>query len=112
MVAWAAVHERWGIVKSAVCALVALVLVAAAFMPDWPVQFVRAMVDYAGYARVGPPVDTFFALIFPSAWTQGAAFIALLLLVAAVAWAWSHATEDWTFAFNLTAFVTAALPFV
>lgn len=63
---WAAYARRWRLVSSTVISTLALLLVSLAFIPTWPLQWIKQLGPYTEYAASGPPV-WIFARYFPNA---------------------------------------------
>jgi len=83
-----------------------LIGVSIALIPDWPVQWLRQLLDYPTYTVIGPPVSVLTGLL-----PRGQAAVTLvlcLLLLAYLIWEWlqSFGKEDrwfqWTAAMTLT----------
>ena len=118
---WAAWSRRWSIVVWGVGTLGALFVVSVLILPDWPLMWLRQLLEYPDYSPLGPPVQI-IADLFPS--LSGAIFILVggaLLLYLFWEWAKSVGKPDrwfqWTAALtiaitNLVAFRTATSNYV
>lgn len=62
---WAWRHRRLKIVISAIKFFSALIIVAAIWIPTWLFDFLNALIQYADYLRVGPPVQTVAEILVP-----------------------------------------------
>ncbi len=107
IVGWALLRKRWHLAASAIGTLVALSALACLWVPDWPIEFLRALFNYTGYIRVGAPVQTMLSLILPPEFAGPGAVVLGLSLVAIAGIEWLRASDDIRSAFNLTALVTA-----
>ena len=118
---WAAWSRRWSIVVWGVGALAALLAVSVVILPDWPLMWLRQLLEYPDYSPLGPPVQI-MAELFPS--ISGALFViasGAVLLYLFWEWAKSVGKPDrwfqWTAAMtiavtNLVAFRTATSNYV
>jgi hypothetical protein len=106
IVGWALLRQRWHLAGSAIGAFVALTALASLWVPDWPVEFLRALFSYSGYIRVGAPVQTVLSMVLPSELAGPGAAILGLALVVVAATEWLRASDDIRPAFNITALVT------
>ena len=118
---WAARSKRWELISWTIGSIVALVGISLFLIPNWPLLWLRQMVEYPTYTSIGPPVSILAELI-PTASrgiTIGLTALALLYL----AWEWwlAMGKEDrwfqWTAALtvvitNLVAFRTATTNYV
>ena len=83
-----------------------LIGVSIALIPDWPVQWLRQLLDYPTYTVIGPPISVLTGLL-PRGQTA-LTLILCLLLLAYLIWEWLQAfgKEDrwfqWTAAMTLT----------
>ena len=118
---WAGWSRRWSIVVWGVGTIGALLTVSVLLLPDWPVMWIRQLLEYPTYTELGPPVSI-LADAFPS--LSVAITLALggaLLLYLFWEWAKSAGKSDrwfqWTAALtivitNLVAFRTATTNYV
>ncbi len=106
IVGWALLRKRWHIAGSAIGTLVVLGALACLWVPDWPIQFLRALFSYTGYIRVGAPVQTALSLVLPPEFAGPGAIALGLSLVAIAGVEWLRASDDIRPAFNFTALVT------
>ena len=118
---WAARSRRWELISWTIGSMVVLVGISLFLIPNWPLLWVRQLLEYPKYTSIGSPVSILAELI-PSASrgiTYGLTALALLYL----AWEWWLAIgkEDrwfqWTAALtivitNLVAFRTATTNYV
>lgn len=118
---WALSKRRWKLILWAGGAQIVLMAASVALMPNWPILWLRQLMDYAQYTRVSQPTSIFASLI-PAASqvvTRGlTASLALYLL-----WEWALVLRkderwfQWTAAItivltNIIAFRTATTNFV
>lgn len=104
---WAAYARRWRLVTSTVIATLVLVLGFMAFIPAWPLQWIKQLGPYTEYAASGPPV-WILARYFPSASDLINAGLSALLL-AYLLWEWVISfgkSDDW---FQWTAALTIVI---
>jgi hypothetical protein len=103
---WAVRSGRTIVAGWATATVGLLIGVSIALIPDWPVQWLRQLLDYPTYTVIGPPVSVLTGLL-----PRGQAALTLilcLLLLAYLIWEWlqSLGKEDrwfqWTAAMTLT----------
>jgi len=118
---WAARSRRWELISWTIGSMVVLVGISLALISNWPLLWVRQLLEYPKYTELGPPISILAGLV-PSASkgiTYGLTALTLLYLV----WEWVLAMgkEDrwfqWTAALtivitNLVAFRTATTNYV
>ncbi len=118
---WAGWSRRWSIVVWGVGTIAGLLAVSVLLLPDWPIMWMRQLLEYPTYTDLGPPVEI-LADAFPSvsgviAVAMGGALMLYLL------WEWAKAAGkadrwfQWTAALtivvtNLVAFRTATTNYV
>ena len=118
---WAGWARRWSIVAWGVGSIAGLLAVSILLIPDWPVMWLRQLLEYPSYSYLGPPVS-----ILAGAIPSLSAGIALVLggtLLLYLFWEWVKAAGksdrwfQWTAALtivltNLVAFRTATANYV
>ncbi len=118
---WAGSARRWTIVAWGVGTIGALIAVSILLLPDWPVQWMRQLLEYPTYTDLGPPVS-----ILADALPSLSIVIALVLggaLLLYLFWEWGKAAGkpdrwfQWTAALtivitNLVALRTATTNYV
>lgn len=86
---WAWWNRKRSVVWSAFGTLGLLVISSFLLVPTWVSDFLAGLGNYARYAPVGPPLETFFTLLLPGVWasvfTWGAS-AALLMWAGVVTW--------------------------
>ncbi|MFV2044508.1 MAG: glycosyltransferase family 87 protein [Anaerolineales bacterium] len=118
---WAGLARRWLIVAWGVGTIAGLLAVSVLLIPDWPVMWLRQLIEHPTYTDIGPPVEI-LADAFPSmsgviAVAMGGALTLYLI------WEWAKAAGkadrwfQWTAALtivvtNLVAFRTATTNYV
>ncbi len=107
IVVWALLRRRWHLAASAIGTLVVISALACLWVPDWPIEFLRALFNYTDYIRVGAPVQTLLSLVLPPELAGPGVIVLGLTLVAIAGVEWYRASDDIRPAFNLTALVTA-----
>ncbi len=118
---WAVAGRRWSLVTASIGGVVVLLSGSLALIPDWPIQWLRQVMDYPSYTFLGSPVSI-AAGVLPRG--SGALTIMVTILLGIyLLWEWilSLGKEDhwfqWTAALtivmtNLIAFRTATTNFV
>jgi hypothetical protein len=107
IVGWALLRKRWHLAASATGSLVAISALACLWVPDWPIEFFKALFNYSGYIRVGAPVQTMLSLVLPPEFAGPGAVVLGLSLVVLAGVEWLRASDDIRSAFNFTALATA-----
>jgi hypothetical protein len=93
---WAWRNGRRRVVTSALVMLAILVLSALVWVPTWFADFLNALRAYAQYARVGPPLETFFKLFLPDSAASIAFWVAAaFLFVAMLGLVWFNRKRGW-----------------
>ncbi|GMR11377.1 MAG: hypothetical protein BMS9Abin28_2208 [Anaerolineae bacterium] len=110
---WAGWARRWSIVVWGVGTIAGLLAVSVLLLPDWPLMWMRQLLEYPTYTDLGPPVEI-LADAFPS--LSGAIAVvmggALLLYLF---WEWGKAAGksdrwfQWTAALTIVVTNLAAL---
>ncbi len=118
---WSISKRRWSILTTCLLGSLGLLVGSILVLPDWPLQWLRQLVDYPSYTFLGSPVSI-AAGILPRG--SGIVTIALTLTLAAyLLWEWIQSFGkgirwfQWTAALtivitNLIAFRTATTNFV
>ena len=118
---WAAYARRWTIVTWGIGTIAGLLAVSVVLLPEWPVMWLRQLIEHPTYTVIGPPVEI-LADAFPS--ISGVIAVALGgALVLYLVWEWAKAVGkpdrwfQWTAALtivitNLVAFRTATTNYV
>ncbi len=92
--AWRNAHHR--VVSSALMALAILVGVSFVWVPGWLTDFLNALRAYTQYARVGPPLQTFFQLWLPESLANVLFWITGLgLVISMCARVWRDRANGW-----------------
>ena len=118
---WAAYARRWTIVTWGIGTIAGLLAVSVLLLPDWPVMWLRQLIEHPTYTVIGPPVE-----ILADAFPSMSGVIALVLggaLLLYLLWEWAKAARkpdrwfQWTAALtivitNLVAFRTATTNYV
>jgi len=118
---WAGWARRWTIVVWGVGTIGLLTAVSVLLLPDWPIMWMRQLLEYPTYTDLGPPVS-----ILADALPSLSTVIALVLggaLILYLFWEWAKAMGkpdrwfQWTAALtivitNLVAFRTATTNYV
>ncbi len=106
--AWRAGRRR--VVWRAVITLLVLVGTSFVLVPTWLIDFIFGLRNYAQYAPVGPPLETFFKLWLPPNFAFaafGIASIALIGWLAVMVWRnKSSCWFDWQLTLGFAALVT------
>ncbi len=111
---WALVARRWLLLTSILLAQAALLAGSLALMPDWPLQWLRQLVDLRLYGIAKPAVWTLTA-VAPRARTWVALGVAAVLVLYLL-WEWSRALGKdarafvWTTWMTLTVTTLIAVP--
>jgi hypothetical protein len=93
---WAWRNGRRRVVTSALAALAILFGSAFVMVPSWFADFLNALRAYSQYARVGPPLQTFFQLTLPENFANRAFLASSALLVLAMLFlVWRNAARTW-----------------
>jgi hypothetical protein len=90
---WAAYQRRWRLVIAFAVTFSAMILLPLPWLPNWPLEWLKAANRYASYTIFDPPLG----MLTGSAWLAGA--IALLLLAWTV-YSWWRAPDRQGAAFN------------
>ncbi len=118
---WAGWARRWVIVGWGAGTIAGLIAVSVLLIPDWPVMWIRQLIEHPTYTVIGPPVEI-IADAFPS--MSGVIAVALGgALTLYLFWEWAKAVGktdrwfQWTAALtivitNLVAFRTATTNYV
>jgi len=118
---WAAYARRWLIIAWGVGTIAGLLAVSVLLLPDWPLMWLRQLIEHPTYTVIGPPVEI-LADAFPS--MSGVIAVALGgALALYLFWEWAKAAGkpdrwfQWTAALtivitNLVAFRTATTNYV
>jgi hypothetical protein len=85
VIVWASAHRRWQIVALTVIGIVVLIVAGLFMVPTWLGDFVLALRNYAGYLRVGPPVQTLGELLVPQ-FSMPLTFAASFVLLTGLLW--------------------------
>ena len=118
---WAAWARRWTIIFWGVGTIVGLLGVSVLLIPNWPVMWLRQLLQYPSYSNLGSPVSI-IAGAFPSL-SAGITLVLSGALLLYLFWEWSKAAGksdrwfQWTAALtivvtNLVAFRTATANYV
>lgn len=118
---WALSVRRYNIIRGFVFMLAGLLIVSLIFIPDWPMQMIRQMIEYPDYSPIGSPI-TIIADVFPGIKDQVSIVLhAILTLYLFVEWLLAWRKDErwflWTVMLtivitNLVAFRTATTNFV
>ena len=96
LIFWAMHQRRWRIVSGASGMFIALIVSAMLWVPGWVGDFVRAMRDYSGYVRGGPPAQTLVEMFAPREWSLVLTFVLSGVLIVWMAWGvWRARVLDW-----------------
>jgi hypothetical protein len=60
---WGAFARRWALLLSILISSIVLIGISLAFIPDWPILWLRQMVSYPSYTYLGPPVEILAGLL-------------------------------------------------
>jgi hypothetical protein len=121
VVLWAASRRRWWVVGSSVGFLALLVGGSLLLLPNWPVLWLRQLVDYPSYTDIGSPVSILASAVPAAEPWIGRGLTALLLLYLLWEWGQARGQGDRPFLWvaqltvvitNLVAFRTATTNFV
>ena len=94
---WAWHNARRRVVWSALLALAILLGVSFVWVPSWLTDFLNALRAYSEYARVGPPLQTFFQLWLPRQIADALFFAASAALVAGMCVSvWRNRALGWS----------------
>ncbi|MEW6568838.1 MAG: glycosyltransferase 87 family protein [Chloroflexota bacterium] len=107
-VVWSVSARRWWVVASTLFFSTAWVGSALLLIPDWPILWLRQMVDYSGYTALGSPVSI-AASVFPRASPAITVIVTGLLVVyLLVEWGLNLGADDRKFqwAAQLTLVIT------
>ncbi len=97
---WAWCNGKRRVVWGALLILALLLGSSFLLVPSWFGDFLNGLQNYAQYAPVGPPLETFFKLFAPNSFATSLFFIASgLLIVGMLAFVWKHRAQNW-FAFQ------------
>jgi Glycosyltransferase family 87 len=80
ILAWAAWHGRWTIIRSFVVTLTAILLVSTLLLPAWPYEFVQALGRYSSYVVLPSPLQVGIETILPSVLSQPVSTVTSILL--------------------------------
>lgn len=110
---WAWRNGRRRIVSSALLALAVLLDVSFVLVPGWLFDFINALRAYAQYARVSPPLQTFFQFWLPEPIATLCFIMASAVLGVGVIWViWrdrAHGWSDFQPALGFVALVTTLI---
>ncbi|MEK6588845.1 MAG: glycosyltransferase family 87 protein [Chloroflexota bacterium] len=118
---WAYASRRFSILIWALGTIAVLLGGSLALIPDWPIQWVRQILDYTSYTAVGPPVSILAGLIPSAAAAITTVLTGLAVLYLILEWvrAWGKGDRwfQWTAALtivmtNLIALRTATTNYV
>ena len=118
---WAYASRRFSILIWALGTIAILLGGSLALISDWPIQWVRQILDYTGYTAVGPPVSILAGLIPSAAAAITTVLTGLALLYLILEWVRALGKGDrwfqWTAALtivmtNLIAVRTATANFI
>lgn len=93
MLIWTFAHKRFKVFLWLIISLIILSVIAAFFVPDWPIQNLREVLRYTAY---NPPVTpgAVFNLWLPATGTRlGYLMSVLLAIILVVEWATAHSRE-------------------
>ncbi len=121
IVLWAVSQRRWWIVVSSLGFLVLLLGGSLLLIPDWPILWMRQLVDYPTYTDIGSPISILASAIPPAKVWIERVLSGLLLIY--MLWEWGQASGKGERPFlwaaqltlvitNLVAFRTATTNFV
>lgn len=71
---WGSYRRHWSFITAFVASFVFMILLPLPWLPNWPIEWVKAANRYAGYTAFDPPL----VMLTGSAWLAGA--VAVLLL--------------------------------
>ncbi|HEY4688629.1 MAG TPA: glycosyltransferase 87 family protein [Anaerolineae bacterium] len=97
LLAWAVYERRWKLVLAFAVTMGALVLLPALWLPNWPIEWLAALGQYAGYTSFDP-------LLVLLVRSPMLAWLIALTLMAGVTWRWWRAADrggdalDWALA--------------
>jgi hypothetical protein len=118
---WALSRRRWRLILWAAGAQIVLLAVSLALMPNWPILWLRQLIDYAQYTRVSQPAAILASFIPAASRILTLGITALLALYLLSEWAlvlhkdgrWFQWTAAITIVLtNIIAFRTATTNFV
>jgi hypothetical protein len=118
---WSIRARRWSIPVWGTATILSLILGFTVLLPDWPVEWLRQLVEYPSYTELGPPVSIITSIIPGVSGVAAVALGGLLLLY--LLWEWIQALGkpdrwfQWTSAMtivvtNLVAIRTATTNYV
>jgi hypothetical protein len=104
---WARMDRRWRLLVSTAVATTILIGASVLALPSWPLDWLRQLVHYPGYADLGSPVS-----IMADAFPAGSTWINLVvsgLLIMYLLWEWVMAMRKSDRWFTWTAMLTLAI---
>ncbi len=118
---WGISRRRWALVLTTLISIAALMTGSLVLMPDWPIQWMRQLLEYPSYTALGSPIAILVDYL-PRGGEFLTAVLTLLLLIYLI-WEWILALRkddrwfQWTAAMtlvitNLIALRTATTNFV
>ncbi len=99
---WCWMNGRRRVVWSALSTLMLLIVSSFLLVPTWLTDFLNGLRNYAQYAPVGPPLETFFKLLLPPLPAALAFYFASAALVSGmIGLVWKNRSRTW-YAFQPT----------
>ncbi len=101
---WAVRSGRLSVAGWTIATGAGLIGLSIALIPDWPLQWLRQLLEYPSYTVVGPPISV-LAGVIPEVQTAATLILAFMLL-AYLIWEWLQASIRQERGFQWTAAVT------
>jgi len=77
---WSIAQRRWRVWRGWLSAMILLIGIANGLLPNWHLEFIRAVIAYESYIRIGSPLQVLCQLFLPSREATWATAIIILFL--------------------------------